>query len=103
LSSEQTTNKPTVQVFVRLGAGDNESARTLSFFVPDGISQEELLDKDIAIDGNRALIGIGYDPNDSLFWGSLTGGSSSLGAALTTEEKALAAFLAKYGYSVKFT
>jgi hypothetical protein len=103
LSSEDRINRPTVQVFVRLGAGDNENARTLSFFVPDGISQKELLDKDIAIDGNRALIGIGYDPNDSLFWGSLTGGSSSLGAALATEEKALAAFLNKYGYSVKFT
>jgi hypothetical protein len=29
----------------------------------------------------------------------LTSGSSSLGAALATEEKALAAFLGKYGYN----
>ena len=49
------TDRQTVEVFVRLRRDENPDARQLSFRIPDGLSQAELLKHEWAIDGRDAV------------------------------------------------
>jgi hypothetical protein len=88
------TDRKAITVYVRLGPGDNDAQRTVSFRRPTEIPTSVLLDKGFAIDGNEAVVCV-MPRLDA-------GNFIPLMEALLDEEKALVAWLDEYGYDVEF-
>jgi hypothetical protein len=98
-----------VTVYVRMGKGDNEQQRDLTFKLPDTIPAMDLLKMGIAIDGNQALISVAGHFGEldrgvygALYGAALTKGSDSLAKALAAEELALVDYFSKKGLAVEF-
>ncbi len=87
------TDSQTVDVYVRLTSDEEADARQLSFRIPDGLSQAELLERDWAIDGRNALKIV--EP-----WRDGSGEMHSLSESLVEEQRDLLKWLD--GYEVHF-
>ncbi len=114
-----------VDVYVR--RGDGGKTRNLSFQPPPEITQDDILDREMAIDGNSVLADIqpyedgketlyGHpnfdrrDPETGAFPMSFRasegarcdGEHATLGSALACAQKGLRGWLGEFGYQVKF-
>lgn len=76
-----TTDTKTVTVYVRLGETDDR--RRLSFARPDGMTTQEVLDANIAFDGNQC---VAYANEDGLL----------------EIEKLMVTWFGTHGYEVEF-
>ena len=85
------TDRKTIDVYIRLCKENREDCREITFRIPDGISQEEVLDRGYAIDGNEALRQV---PDSDT--------APALAEALRDEQYGLRAWLGEYGYEVTF-
>jgi len=85
----------TVTVFVRLCGEGQKECRELSFRIPEGISQAELLDEGYAIDGHSATYAVTpYHQNDDEY--------VPLADALLFAQRRLVTWLDNRGYGVIF-
>ncbi len=109
----------TIRVYVRLlednshPGGDEREGRSISFQLPERIPVAELLQRGVAIDGNRAMFAVGWDDSVSSVgypvyrsnFVNPDGGNTSYWAfssALAEAERELVDFLAEYDYTVQF-
>jgi hypothetical protein len=85
----------TVVVYVRLcGDGRSDECRELSFQIPDGISQIELLEEGWAIDGNSATSSVVDYEEDGQY--------VPLSRVLRMRQLNLVKWFKKRGYEVEF-
>jgi len=93
---EETEVKTTIEVHVYRTADEDADARHMSFTIPEGIAQAELLERGWAIDGPYALKTVEpYVDSAGTTW--------SLGDALQSEEHDLVTWLGdKEGHEVRF-
>ncbi len=108
----ETTTRPTVRIYVRLGAGDDDSSRNISFRIPEGLDPMELLDRGIALDGNQALLTVaevrGQDqygnqvqPFEAAFASPL-GAGDTFAEALADTQRNLVTLLRERGFEPQF-
>ena len=86
-----------ITVYVRLcDNNDEDPCREISFKIPEGVSQHDVLERGYAIDGNRVLKQV------EGFFDVRSGEGVRLADALRDEQLALMAWLGKLGFSVVF-
>lgn len=91
------SDRKRVELYVRLGSNRDEGERELSFQIPEGLSQKDLLDHGFAVDGNSALMGItSYEDPDG-------GRTVSMAAALHEVQEDVMRWLTAKGYDVVFS
>jgi hypothetical protein len=90
---DRAAERERVRVFVRLCGEGQDNCRELSFHIPSGLSQMELLDAGFAIDGHSAT--------KSAVWGEYSE-HLSMSDALLEAQRDLVAWLAERGYDVEF-
>lgn len=82
----------TIPVYVRLGAGNNETVRTISFQRPSEISQTDAITRGWAIDGNEFVMDVVANTDED----------RPLMEQLRCEQEALISWLADLDYEVDF-
>lgn len=78
-----------VTVYVRLGPGENDRERQITFDRPEGIPDKEWLDRRWAIDGNQVMF-------------IVSGNEMGLDDALVNAETQLQKLLGEHGFDVEF-
>ena len=83
------TDSKTITVYVRLGSGETNQERELTFKLCDDIPVSDLLANNIAIDGNVASLGVGPIWEDMPHTSALYGYAMEGGSHHTTLSGAL--------------
>jgi hypothetical protein len=89
------SDRQTLDVFVRLCADRDKECREISFPIPEGISQKDLLDYGYAIDGNEATRSVvAYTDDDDNY--------VPLSEALNDAQRQMVTWLGEHGFDVTF-
>lgn len=98
------TDQTIITVYVRLCDRNRSNCREISFRIPDGLPQMEVLQHGYAIDGNRAVRQVTerWDVVDRPISGNETEVLVPMAEALHEDQMALVDWLEKQGYTVKF-
>ena len=85
-----------LRAFSALYKKEEEATREISFQIPEGVSQSELLEHGFAIDGNSASSGV------KAYFDDVVRETISLTEALHDEQVDLVKWLKEKGYDVEF-